>query len=74
MLVSLVSFMSAVARTGALFNVIPILAQERLSLTTGRIGFGLGGRSGRISGGAEIMIEFDVIGSFGSDSPAGTPA
>jgi DHA1 family multidrug resistance protein-like MFS transporter len=41
MLVSLVSFMSAVARTGALFNVIPILAQERLSLTTGRIGFGL---------------------------------
>ena len=31
----------AVARTGALFNVIPILAEERLSLTTGRIGLGL---------------------------------
>jgi MFS family permease len=41
MLVSLVSFMSSVARTGALFNVIPVLAEERLSLTTGRIGFGL---------------------------------
>ena len=41
MLVSLVSFMSSVARTGALFNVIPILAEERLSLTTGRIGVGL---------------------------------
>jgi MFS family permease len=41
MLVSLVSFMSSVARTGALFNVIPILAEERLSLTTGRIGLGL---------------------------------
>jgi MFS family permease len=41
MLVSLVSFMSAVARTGALFNVIPVLAQDRLSLTTDRIGLGL---------------------------------
>jgi len=41
MLVSLVSFMHAVARTGALFNVIPLLAEERLALTTGRIGFGL---------------------------------
>ncbi len=41
MLVSLVSFMSAVARTGALFNVIPILAQDRLSLGTDRIGLGL---------------------------------
>jgi MFS family permease len=40
-LVSLVSFMNAVARTGALFNVIPVLARDRLSLTTGRIGFGL---------------------------------
>ena len=40
-LVSLVSFMSAVARTGALFNVIPVLGQDRLSLTTDRIGFGL---------------------------------
>jgi len=41
MLVSLVSFMNAVARTGGLFNVIPVLAQERLALTTGRIGLGL---------------------------------
>ena len=41
MLVSMVSFMSAVARTGALFNVIPVLAQDRLSLTTDRIGLGL---------------------------------
>ena len=40
-LVSLVSFMNAVARTGALFNVIPVLGQDRLSLTTDRIGFGL---------------------------------
>jgi len=41
MLVSLVSFMSAVARTGALFNVIPLLAQDRLSLSADRIGLGL---------------------------------
>lgn len=40
-LVSLISFMNAVARTGGLFNVIPVLAQDRLSLTTDRIGFGL---------------------------------
>jgi MFS family permease len=40
-LVSLVSFMNAVARTGALFNVIPVLAQDRLSLSTDRIGLGL---------------------------------
>jgi MFS transporter, DHA1 family, multidrug resistance protein len=40
-LVSLVSFASAVARTGALFTVIPVLAQDRLSLTADRIGFGL---------------------------------
>jgi predicted MFS family arabinose efflux permease len=41
MLVSLISFMNAVARTGALFNVIPVLAQDRLSLRTDRIGLGL---------------------------------
>jgi DHA1 family multidrug resistance protein-like MFS transporter len=41
MLVSLVSFMNAVARTGGLFNVIPVLAEERLALTTSRIGVGL---------------------------------
>jgi MFS family permease len=40
-LVGLTSFTNAVARTGALFNVIPILARDRLALSTGRIGFGL---------------------------------
>jgi MFS family permease len=40
-LVALVSFMNAVARTGALFNVIPVLAQERLALEPDRIGIGL---------------------------------
>lgn len=40
-LVSLISFMTAVARTGALFNVVPVLAQDRLALTTDRIGLGL---------------------------------
>jgi MFS family permease len=33
--------MNAVARTGALFNVIPVLARERLGLGTDRIGVGL---------------------------------
>ncbi len=41
LLVSLISFMSAFARTGALFNVIPILAQDRLALTAERIGLAL---------------------------------
>jgi DHA1 family multidrug resistance protein-like MFS transporter len=41
MLVSLVSFMNAVARTGGLFNVIPVLAHDRLSLSADRIGVGL---------------------------------
>ncbi len=41
MLVSLIAFVNAVARTGALFNVIPILARDRLSLDPDRIGFGL---------------------------------
>src|SRR5262245_15231503 len=40
-LVGLTSFSNAVARTGALFNVIPILARDRLGLSTGRIGLGL---------------------------------
>jgi DHA1 family multidrug resistance protein-like MFS transporter len=40
-LVSLIGFVNAVARTGGLFNVIPVLAQDRLGLTTDRIGFGL---------------------------------
>lgn len=41
LLVSLISFTSAVARTGALFSVIPVLAHDRLGLTTERIGLGL---------------------------------
>ncbi|HSE03827.1 MAG TPA: MFS transporter [Methylomirabilota bacterium] len=40
-LVSLIAFVNAVARTGALFNIIPILARDRLSLEPDRIGFGL---------------------------------
>jgi MFS family permease len=40
-LVSLVGFVNAVARTGAMFNVIPILARDRLALSTDRIGLGL---------------------------------
>ena len=40
-LVCLTSFMGAVARTGGLFNVIPILAHDRLALSPDRIGFGL---------------------------------
>ena len=41
-LVSLISFVTAFARTGALFNVIPVLAQDRLALSAERIGVGLG--------------------------------
>ena len=40
-LVSLISFMSAFARTGALYNVIPILGRDRLALSADRLGFGL---------------------------------
>jgi MFS family permease len=40
-LVCLTSFMGAVARTGGLFNVIPILAHDRLALSADRIGIGL---------------------------------
>jgi len=40
-LVSLISFVSAVARTGGLFNVIPVLARDRLGLGADRIGVGL---------------------------------
>lgn len=40
-LVCLTSFMGAVARTGGLFNVIPILAHDRLGLSADRIGVGL---------------------------------
>jgi MFS family permease len=41
LLVSLIAFVNAVARTGALFNIIPILARDRLALDPDRIGFGL---------------------------------
>ena len=40
-LVSAVSFVNAVARTGALFGLIPILGKDRLSLTPDRIGSAL---------------------------------
>jgi DHA1 family multidrug resistance protein-like MFS transporter len=42
LLVSLITFMAAVARTGALFNVIPVLGRDRLGLDAGQIGVGLG--------------------------------
>jgi len=41
LLVSLVSFANSFARTGALFTLIPVLAQERLNLSTDQIGLGL---------------------------------
>jgi MFS family permease len=41
LLVSLITFMSAVARTGALFNIIPVLARDRLGLHADQIGVGL---------------------------------
>jgi MFS family permease len=41
LLVSLIAFVNAVARTGALFTIIPILARDRLGLHPDRIGFGL---------------------------------
>ncbi|HXH81959.1 MAG TPA: MFS transporter, partial [Candidatus Tectomicrobia bacterium] len=41
MLASAISFMNAVARTGGLFNVVPVLAQDRLALGADRIGVGL---------------------------------
>jgi predicted MFS family arabinose efflux permease len=41
LLVSLVSFAGAFTRTGALFNVIPVLGQDRLRLSPDRIGFAL---------------------------------
>ncbi len=41
-LISTVSFMSFFARTGAVFNVIPLLAEDRMGLTPDRIGLGLG--------------------------------
>src|SRR5690606_30962509 len=40
-LVSLISLMNAVVRTGGLFAIIPILATARLGLSVTAIGFGL---------------------------------
>ena len=40
-LVSLIGFTNALARTGGLFNIIPVIARDRLGLGTDRIGFGL---------------------------------
>ena len=41
LLVGLIAFTNAVARTGGLFNVIPVVARDRLALNADRIGFGL---------------------------------
>lgn len=40
-LVSLISLMNAVVRTGALFSIIPVLITERLKLSVSAIGFAL---------------------------------
>jgi MFS transporter, DHA1 family, multidrug resistance protein len=40
-LATAITFVAAVARTGALFNVIPVLARDRLGLGADRIGVGL---------------------------------
>ena len=41
LLISLISFAAAVARTGALFNVVPLLVTDRLGLGPDQIGLGL---------------------------------
>ena len=41
LLVSAIAFMNAVARTGGLFNIIPVLGEDQLSLSATQIGFGL---------------------------------
>jgi len=41
-MVALVSFGSFFARTGALFNIVPVMGEERLHLTPDQIGLGLG--------------------------------
>lgn len=40
-LVSGIMFMNALVRTGALFSIVPVLAEARLGLSASRIGFGL---------------------------------
>jgi len=39
--VSAIAFMNAVARTGGMFNIIPVLGEDQLSLSATQIGFGL---------------------------------
>ena len=41
LLVSAIAFMNAVARTGGMFNIIPVLGEDQLSLSATQIGFGL---------------------------------
>src|SRR6266545_4457329 len=41
LLISLISFAAAVARTGALFNVVPLLVRDKLQLAPDQIGLGL---------------------------------
>lgn len=41
MLVSLISFMNALVRTGGLFAIIPVFATERLGISVGRMGFAM---------------------------------
>src|SRR3546814_7945055 len=41
MLVCLIAFMNAVARTGGLFNVVPVIGAVRLGLSVAQIGAGL---------------------------------
>lgn len=42
MMIGAVSLAAAFARTGGLFNVIPLLAEDEMGLTPGQIGLGLG--------------------------------
>src|SRR5699024_3198729 len=42
LLIGLVGLMTAFARTGGLFNVIPLLAENTMGLTPDQIGLGLG--------------------------------
>ena len=44
-LICMVSFAAFFARTGALFNVVPLLAAAHMGLTTAQIGLGLGANS-----------------------------
>jgi len=42
LLISIVSFTTFFARTGGLFNVIPLLAEDEIGLSPGQIGVGIG--------------------------------